>query len=235
LFFAGSPCATVGEGVALLLKTTDGGGELEGPEEVVGFLEVGSDAPDLVNEVLNAGDTEFAEHAVNDFVVIEGNAGTVNLTVATSVDKLADGGTGRVAVSDKGLNVTNHVHGGLVDADENTVVELAETEKLGNLLLLGGELVDTAGTDNKGNLGLGLNKDGTILLGGTLIVNELLVSGGVFLGVLLGVSDGSGLLGGTFLLEFSALGSQGSEELGITSTLLDHVFRNNSTPMKNSM
>merc|ERR1712100_447669 len=127
---AGAPGTTVSEGVSLLLEATERGGQLEGPEEVVGFLEVGADGPDLVDQVLDAADTELAESLINDLVVVQGDAAAVNLTIATGVDKLTDGSAGGETVGDKGLNIADHVHGGLVDADEDTVVELAETQQL---------------------------------------------------------------------------------------------------------
>jgi len=75
---------------------------------------VGADGPDFVDQVLNAGDAELAKDLLNDRVVVEGDSGAVNLSVTSSVDKLLNGGAGGVAVGDQGLNVSNHVHGGLV-------------------------------------------------------------------------------------------------------------------------
>jgi hypothetical protein len=229
-FFAVAPDTSVGEGVALLLETAEGGGELEGPEEVVGLLEVGADGPDLVDKVLNAGDTILAENLIDASVVVEGNAGAVDLTVTTGVDKLAGGGAGGETVGDEGLDVADHVHGSLVHAHENTVVELAETEELHDLLLLGGKLVDTTGTDNEGDLGLGLNEEVTFLLGLALIVDKLLVSGGVLKSVLLGVVVSDLALLGTLLLGSGAGGLEGGEHLGVTGDLLSDVFGNDSCP-----
>ena len=42
-------------------EATSGVGELEGPEEVGGLLEVGADSVDLGGEGLNADDAELAE------------------------------------------------------------------------------------------------------------------------------------------------------------------------------
>ena len=57
-----------------------------------------------------------------------------------------------------------HVRGGLVELDEDTVVDLTEPEKLEHLLDLGGHLVDTADTDDKGQLGLGGHVEVALLL-----------------------------------------------------------------------
>ena len=48
--------------MSLLFEATEGGGELEGPKEVVGFLEVGADGPDFVDQILNAGNAELAKN-----------------------------------------------------------------------------------------------------------------------------------------------------------------------------
>ena len=50
---------------------------------------------------------------------------------------------------------SEHVHGGLVQLDEDTVVDLSQTEQLEDLLDLGGDLVDTTNPHNEGELGVG--------------------------------------------------------------------------------
>ena len=56
-------------------------------------------------------------------------------------------GNGRKAnepVGDVGLDHEEHLGGGLGDLDEDTVVDLEETEELEDLAGLGGNVVDTA-------------------------------------------------------------------------------------------
>ena len=43
--------------------------ELEGPQEVVGFLEVGTASVDFVDQILNADDAVLAESLLDDLVV----------------------------------------------------------------------------------------------------------------------------------------------------------------------
>ena len=138
-----APGTTVLVGVSLGGKALLGRAELEGPEEVVGFLEAGADGGDLVDEVLNAGEAELAEGSLNDGVVSEGDSLAVDLAVASLVDKLSDQALGRVAVGDVGLNSSDHVHGGLVESDEDTVVELSQSQELEDLSASGVKLVDT--------------------------------------------------------------------------------------------
>jgi hypothetical protein len=96
-----------------------------------------------VDEVLNAGEADLAEGSLNDGVVGERNSLAVDLTVASLVDELSDQALGGVAVGDVGLNSSDHVHGGLVKSDEDTVVELSQSEELEDLFASGVKLVDT--------------------------------------------------------------------------------------------
>lgn len=125
-------------------ETTVGVAELEGPEEVGGLLEVGADGEDLVDEILKADDAVLAEVLLNDGVVGKSNTLLVDLSVSSLVDKLLDGLQVGVTVSDPGLDDLEHLSGSLGDLDEDTVVDLEETEKLEDLAGLRGHLVDTA-------------------------------------------------------------------------------------------
>jgi hypothetical protein len=128
-----------------LAETTVGGRELEGPEEVRGLLEVGANSEDLVDEILNGDDAELAEGSLNEGVVGEGNALALNLSVSTLVDQLADGLEVGFTIGDPRLNNAEHLNGSLGETDEDTVVDLEETEQLQDLTGLGGNLVDTEG------------------------------------------------------------------------------------------
>lgn len=138
-----APGTTVLEGVSLLLETLVGGRELEGPQEVVGLLEVWADSPDLVDEVLDGVDAVLAETSLNNGVIGERDSRSVDLAEASLVDELANSVTGRVAVGDQGLDRAKHVPGSLVQTHEDSVMELAKTQKLHDLLGLGSKLVDT--------------------------------------------------------------------------------------------
>lgn len=172
-----------------------GGGELEGPQEVVGLLEVGADGVDLVDQVLNALDAVLAKSSLNDRVVVEGNALAVNLGVTALVDELADGLQVGVAIGDIGLDKLKHLQGSLVQTNEDTVVDLEKTEELHDLAGLGGDVVDTADTDNEHKLGLGRN---------VVVTLSASLAGSLDLGAL-GISVLGVVLGGA-LLDLLALG-----------------------------
>jgi hypothetical protein len=86
----------------------------------------------------------------------------------------------------------------LGEADEDTVVDLEETEKLQDLAGLGSNLGDTTETDDEDDLALGRDVEVTSLPGLTLEADLLLLLGKVLLDVLVGALEDDlalGLLG----------------------------------------
>ena len=61
--------------VGLLSPSTSWVVQLEGPQEVGGVLEVGSNSEDLVDQILNADDSHLAQLLLND--VVGGDWGSV--------------------------------------------------------------------------------------------------------------------------------------------------------------
>lgn len=97
-----------------------------------------------MNEVFDAANSSTGGQGIgNDAVVTESGSLSVDLSVSSLVDELANIVTGWVSVGDVWLDKSDHVDGGTVKLDKHSVVELSQTEKLHDLLLLGGELVDT--------------------------------------------------------------------------------------------
>lgn len=96
-----------------LSKAAVGAGQLEGPEELVGLLEVGTGGVDLVHEVLDGDDAELAELLLDDGIVAQRDALTVNLGVTTLVDELTDSLQVGLAVGDVGLDQLQHLLSGL--------------------------------------------------------------------------------------------------------------------------
>lgn len=125
------------------VEATSGVGELEGPQEVVGLLEVGANGVDLVDKILHADNAVLAEVLLNDLVVGEGNTLLVDLSVTALVDELTDGLEVGVTVGNVGVDDGQHLLGSLGKTDEGTVVDLEQTEQLEDLAGLGRDLVDT--------------------------------------------------------------------------------------------
>lgn len=125
------------------VEATSGVGELEGPEEVVDLLEVGTDGIDLVDQVLHADNAVLAEVLLDDLVVGEGDTLLVDLAVAALVDKLTDALEVGVTEGNEGVDNVQHLLGSLGEADEGAAVDLEQTEELQDLTGLRANLVDT--------------------------------------------------------------------------------------------
>lgn len=170
-------------------ETTVGVGQLEGPEEVVGLLEVGANSVDLVDQILHADNAELAEVLLDDLVVGEGSALLVDLSVTTLVQKLADGLQVGVTVGNVGVDDGQHLLGSLGKTDESTRVDLEQTQELEDLAGLGSNLVDTLDTDNEDELGLTLNEEAALLASDAVEADLLALSGAVLLDVGLGTLE----------------------------------------------
>lgn len=118
------------EGVSLLLESTEWGAELEWPQEVVSFLELWSAGNDLMDEVLNAGNSMLSEGLGDDGVISEGKSGSVDLSVSSFVNKILDSSSGWVTIGNEWLDDSNHVPGGLVELNEDSIVELSQSKEL---------------------------------------------------------------------------------------------------------
>ena len=220
LLLAVTSIATLDEVVDLLHKPATGAGELEGPEESVGLLEVAADGVDLVDEVLNADDAAgLAESALNNSVVCNGDALAAELGKATLVDEVADGLEAGVAVGDVGLDNAEHGGGGLVEADEDAVVDLSQAEESEDLAGAGADTVDTADADDKGKAGLGLTEEVAVVAGLTTEVDELALLGTVLSGVVLGTLEDDVSLGAELSLG-ELLGAEEGHELGLRLLVL---------------
>lgn len=165
VFLPVSPISSSLEGVSLGSESSSGSTELEGPQEVVSFLEVGSNAVDFVNKVLDGADIVLAKGLIDQGVGGKRNTLLVDLAVTSLENKFADGLAGRISESDVGLNSSEHVGGGFVDSNEDSVVELSESEESHDADDFGVELVNTADPHDKGQFRLGRDVDLTGKLG----------------------------------------------------------------------
>jgi hypothetical protein len=174
-------------------------GQLEWPESSGGLLEVGSTGGELVDEVLHTDHTVLAELLLDDGVVGDRDSLTVDLGVTTLVDELTDGLKVDLSVGDVWADKVEHLLGGLGDSDKDTVVDLKETEKLEDLLWLGGNLRDTLQPDNEVDLGLGSDVEVTSLAGLSLKSDLLLLLVLVLLDILIGTLEDDLSLGDSAL------------------------------------
>ncbi|GBE63065.1 Rpl7bp, putative [Babesia ovata] len=148
----------LGESVPLGDETLAWRAQLEGPQEVGNLLEFRAASVDLVNYVLHSVDAVLAEVLFDDVIGADAHTApctaSADLGVTTLVEQLADGRQGGVTVGDVRVNELEHLHGGLVQLDEDTVVQLEQPEELEDEAGLGGDLVNTLDAHNKDHLGV---------------------------------------------------------------------------------
>lgn len=118
-------------------------GKLEGPQEVAGLLEVGTNGEDFVDQILHADDAILTQVVFNELVVGKSNALLVDLAIAALVDQLTDRLEVGIAVGDVGVDNSEHLLCSLGKLDEDAVVDLEKTKELKDLARLGSDLVDT--------------------------------------------------------------------------------------------
>lgn len=147
-----------------LVEATSWVRQLEGPEEVAGLLEVGPDGEDFVDQILHADNAKLAQVVLDQLVVGERNALLVDLAISTLVHELAHGLEVGVPVCDVWVDDCEHLLCGLGEANEDSIVDLEETEELEDLAGLWCNLVDTLDTENEDKLVLVWDVEGAILL-----------------------------------------------------------------------
>ena len=117
--------------------------QFERPQKVVGLLEVGSDGVNLMDQILDTLNSILAQGLGDEGIVSQWDTRSVDFTVPALVDEMADGFEVGLAVGDVGLDDLEHFLGGLGEFDEDTVVDLKETEELHHFSWFGGHFVDT--------------------------------------------------------------------------------------------
>ena len=96
-----------------------------------------------MDEIFDRDDAILAKGLFNDLVVVERDALLVHLAVSALVDQLTDRLQVGLAIGDVWLDELQHVGSGLGDLDEDTIVDLNQTEELQDLAWLGRNVVDT--------------------------------------------------------------------------------------------
>jgi hypothetical protein len=126
---------------------------------------------------------------------LPGHGENVHFAISALVDQLADRLQVGIAVCDERLDNAKHFDGRLGEADEDSIVDLKESQQLQRLPLLGINLVDTLDADDEGKLRLSGNVERSLRLGNPSQANLLSLLVVVLLHVLLGtLEDGFALL-----------------------------------------
>ena len=153
------------------------------------MLEIGSDSEDLVDQILHADDAELAQMFLDELIVGESDALLVDLAISTLVDELTDRLEVGITIGDVWGDDGKHLLCGLSEADEDTIVDLKETEELEDFARLRCDLVDTSDTQHEDELVLVGYVEGTILLAQTSESDLLALGVAILLDVGLGTLE----------------------------------------------
>lgn len=117
--------------------------QLEGPQKVVGLLEIGSNRENLMDQILHTLNSIFAQRLGNERIIRQWNTGAVYLAVSALVDEVTNGLEVGFAVGDVGLHDLEHFLGRFGEFDEDSVVDLQETKELQDFSRLWCHFIDT--------------------------------------------------------------------------------------------
>merc|ERR1719453_2770053 len=102
-------------------------------------------------------DAKLSQLVRDDFVVVEWNAALVHFAIATLVHELAHSLERWVAIGAIWRHIFQHLQDGLVDLQEDSIVQLLQAQQLQDLARLRAELDDTNNAGDEQELGLGLD------------------------------------------------------------------------------
>ena len=102
--------------------------ELERPDKVVGLFKVLAASMQLVDQILHADDVLFAEGALDDSIVGQGNPLFIDFPESSGIHQIADGLFTGIPVSDIRLHPSQHVDGGFIQFYQNCVVQLPQSQ-----------------------------------------------------------------------------------------------------------
>lgn len=159
--------------------------ELERPQSIRDLLEIRTNSEDLVDDILNRDDTKFTKLLLNNQVVRDWDALSIDLEITSLVDELSDTLQVRLTIRNVWLDEGQHLRSGLCELDEDSIVDLEQSQELHDLSRLRWDLVDTLDSDHKGELGLCWNVEVSILLCCALETNLFPLGFTVLLDVLL--------------------------------------------------
>ena len=180
--------------VKLLLASTERRRKLEWPAEVSSGLEVRAGGVKFVNEVFQTDDVHGTEAVLDD-----GNALLVDLGESALAQKRADGGEARAPACDERFDQAEHGDGNGVQLNEDSVMDLTQTEELQNLAHFRGDSHDTTNANDQSHLRFRVHVDAAFSLGLTADTNQVVLDGTALLEVLFGTLESFILLGGLVL------------------------------------
>jgi len=159
--------------------------ELEGPEESVGLLEMGSNGKDLVNQVFNTNNVVLFKSAFNNVVASNGHSLTIDLSKTTFVNQFSHGLEIGITISNIRFNEGQHLLGSFGKSNKYTVVNLSQSQKSKNFSGLWMKSHGTSDSDNKSQFCLRFQKEVASLFCLTAQSDQTSLCGSVLFDILL--------------------------------------------------
>jgi len=138
-----------------------------------------------MDQIFHTDDVVGSQFAFNDVVAGQRNATSTDLGVSSLVDEVSHALQVGVSPGNVGLTDSQHVSGGLVELDEDSIVDLEQAEELQGLADLGADLVHTSNTDDESQSRFSGDIEVSFLLGLAGQANFIMFLGTVLLDVLL--------------------------------------------------
>jgi len=96
-----------------------------------------------MDQIFHTDDVVGSQFAFNDVVAGQRNATSTDLGVSSLVDEVSHALQVGVSPGNVWLTDSQHISGGLVELDEDSIVDLEQAEELQGLADLGADLVHT--------------------------------------------------------------------------------------------
>ena len=115
--------------MSLVRKPTSGSSKLEGPKEVVCFLEVRSNCVDFVDQVFNVVNTVLSEWFRYDSIWWERDSLSMDLSISSLENEFSNCFSWRISEGDVWLNFSKEVGWSFVDSDKGSIMDLSQPKQ----------------------------------------------------------------------------------------------------------
>jgi len=142
-----------------------------------------------MDNIFNTDQARFSEVLFDDFIGSKRNSLGFNLGITSLVDQIRNSLSGRISESDVSFDFLQHVHGGSVNSDQGSIVDLSQSEQSQDFSDLRSKVLNTSDSDDKDSLDIGRNIEGIFSSGSSFNVNEGLLLLFVFFDILFNSLD----------------------------------------------
>ncbi len=212
VFFSVTVVTTLDEVILHGVETSLWSVQFEGPEEVVDFSEFWTNCLDLVNKVFNTDDVVFSELFFNLSVADDWDSLFVDLGKTSLVDQVSNGFHRWISPSNVWFSNSEQVQSSLVQSNENSVVNLSQSQQLQNFSNFWNSFFHTTNSDDKSKLCFWFDEEVSVGHGSLSQFFKVSLLSLVFLSIFLSSLGNQGSLGFSFLYNRKSIVSTSSKE-----------------------